>query len=192
SLAQRAAINGHTNTGFCNAWITSFLNAGNPTVGSNCGFTGVNAGATNAIVYNPTLRPQGIRCDAADHAVAMFGTFVATDNITKAQQPGDNEGVQYGLKALQNGVISAEEFVRLNEGVGSYNADLVWSGLTPGLPAKRQIAPKSILDTVYSAGIVADGRQLAKIPIIDLRGNQAANGDIHMNWRAWETRDRLD
>ena len=39
---------------------------------------------------------------------------------------------------------------------------------------------------------MSDGRQLAKLPIIDLRGNQSAAGDIHMNWRAWAVRDRLD
>jgi hypothetical protein len=91
-------------------------------------------------------------------------------------------------------VITPDQFVRLNEGAGSYTPDLGWTGPSPapGIPAPRPAAAESTLHTVYSGGLVSDGRQLAKVAIIDLRGNQAPNGDIHMNWRAWETRDRLD
>src|SRR5690606_18917283 len=42
----------------------------------------------------------------------------------------------------------------------------------------------------YRMGLVTDARQWAKTPIIDLRGND--NSGIHMNWRAWAVRDRLD
>jgi len=197
TLAQRAAINGHLSTGFCNAWITSFLNAGNPAVNGNCG-----SGWPAALTYSTTSTPprgNGVRCTGADHDAGMVGTFVDTDGNTKANQPGDNVGVQYGLKALHDGLITPEQFVQLNEGVGGYNADLVWTGAPGGnvsagliLPAPRQVAREDVLKTYYSGGLVSDGRQLAKVPIIDLRGNQAAGGDIHMNWRAWETRDRLD
>ena len=195
--AQRAAINGHLSTGFCAAWISSFLNAGNPSVQGNCG-----SGWPAALTYSTTSIPprgNGVRCTGADHDAGMVGTFVDTDGNTKANQPGDNVGIQYGLKALHDGIITAEQFVQLNEGVGGYNADLVWTGAPGGnvsagliIPAPRQVAREDVLKTYYSGGLVSDGRQLAKLPIIDLRGNQAAAGDIHMNWRAWETRDRLD
>jgi hypothetical protein len=46
----------------------------------------------------------------------MLGTFIDTDGNTKANQAGDNVGVQYGLKALQAGTITAEDFVKLNQG----------------------------------------------------------------------------
>jgi Tannase-like family of unknown function (DUF6351) len=197
TLAQRAAINGHLNTGFCNAWILSFLNAGNPSVNGNCG-----SGWPAALTYSTTSTPprgNGVRCTGADHDAGMVGTFVDTDGNTKANQPGDNVGIQYGLKALHDGVITPEQFVQLNEGVGGYNADLVWTGAAGGsvsnpliIPAPREVAREDVLKTYYSGGLVSDGRQLAKLPIIDLRGNQAPGGDIHMNWRAWATRDRLD
>jgi hypothetical protein len=193
TLAQRAAINGHLNTGFCNAWITSFLNAANPSVNGNCG-----SGWPAALTYSTTSSPprgNGVRCTGADHDAGMVGTFVDTDGNTKANQPTDNEGIQYGLKALRDGVITAEQFVQLNEGVGGYTADLTWTGNSSAgliIPAPRQKAREDVLRTYYSGGLVSDGRQLAKLPIIDLRGDQAPNGDIHMNWRAWAVRDRLD
>src|SRR4029077_9475748 len=134
-----------------------------------------------------------VRCTGADHDAGMVGTFVDTDGNTKAKEAGANDGMQYGLKALHDGVITAEQFVQLNEGAGGYNADLVWTGAAGGnvsnpliIPAPRQAAREDVLKTYYSGGLVSDGRQLAKLPIIDLRGNQAPppTGDIHMNWRA--------
>jgi hypothetical protein len=190
--AQRAAINGHLNTGFCNAWIVSFLNAGNPSASSNCG-----SGWPAALTYSTTSappRPNGVRCDGLDHDASIIGTFVDTDGITKANTLIDNEGVEYGLNALAAGIITPEQFVRLNEGVGGYTADLAWTGPSPapGTPAPRQKAQPGPLHTAYSGGLVSDGAQLAKVAIIDLRGNQNPAGDIHMNWRAWGLRDRLD
>ena len=177
SDAQRAAINGNI-PGFCNAWTGSFLAASDPTR-ANCG-----AGFPAALIYSAS-NPNGIRCDTYDHDASMVGTFVDTDGLPKANVPRDNIGLQYGLKALQTGVISAEEFVQLNEGVGGYNADLVWG-------TSRMSADPAVLHTYYSGGLVSDGRQWASIPIINLRGNNNVNGDIHANWRAWGQRDRLD
>lgn len=177
---QRSAINGHKNTGFCAAWISQYLPAGDPTRASNCG-----SGFPSSLVYNATTNPHGIRCDGTDHDVALVGTFVDKDGITKANPPLDNIGLQYGLQALAAQVIQPEDFVRLNEGVGGYNADQVW---TP----QRSQTTEAVMKTYYTGGLVSDGRQLAKVPIIDLRGNENPNGDIHANWRPWAVRDRLD
>jgi hypothetical protein len=181
TTAQRNAINGHKATGFCAAWISQFLPAGDPTRAGNCG-----SGFPAALVYNKVTNPRGIRCDGNDHDVALVGSFVDSDGISKANGPIDNYGVQYGLKALHDGIIAAEDFVRLNEGVGGYDIDLVWSA------ANRTRSTPDVMHTFYNAGLVSDGRQLAKVPIIDLRANEAATGDIHMNWRPWSVRDRLD
>jgi len=180
SPAQRSAINGHDNAGFCAAWIASFLPAMDPTRAQNCGFP-----ANFPLVYNRSGNPKGIRCTALDHAVSAHGTVVDADGITRVSSMVDNVGVQYGLKTLRDGVISAEEFVRLNEGAGGYDGDLVWR------PERSKARPEA-LAIHYRAGFVSDGRQLAKVPIIDLRGNQNPNGDIHANWRPYSVRDRLD
>ena len=41
----------------------------------------------------------------------------------RARTTLDNVGVQYGLKALLSGAITAEEFVTLNEKIGGIDAD---------------------------------------------------------------------
>jgi uncharacterized tannase-like protein DUF6351 len=177
--AQRSAINGHANTGFCAVWITAFLPALDPARAQNCAFP-----ANYPLVYGKN-NPNGIRCAITDHAKSELGTFTGADGITRANGMVDNVGVQYGLKALRDDVISVEEFVRLNEGVGGYDNDLVWH-------PQRSTARPEALAIHYRAGFVSDGRQLAKVPIIDMRGNQNPNGDIHGNWRPYSVRDRLD
>jgi len=180
STAQRNAINGHAGQGFCAAWNGAFLPSFNPANSGNCG-----SGWPAALTFDKVLRPQGIRCTASDHDAAMWGKTTGADGIARGNSPLDNVGIQYGLQALQTGVINAEEFTRLNEGVGSFNSDFEW------VPPARATASPLALETAYTAGIVSDGKQLAKAAIIDLRGNQGTV-EIHMNWRAWSVRERLD
>lgn len=178
--AQRSAIDGHDNAGFCAVWIRSFLPAMDPTRAQNCAFP-----ANYPLVFSPHENPKGIRCTAIDHLASVLGTSTGADRVARAATVVDNVGVQYGLKVLRDGMISAEEFVRLNEGVGGYDNDLLWH------PQRSKARPEA-LAIHYRAGLVTDGRQLAKVPIIDLRGNQAPGGDIHANWRPYSVRDRLD
>src|SRR6185436_10458068 len=110
STAKRTAINGHANANQCAAWVGSFLGFGNPQTAANCG-----SGWPASVTYHPTARTNGVRCDTFDHDVSMLGTFVDTDLNTKVVSPLDNVGVQYGLKALASGVITAEDFTLLNE-----------------------------------------------------------------------------
>ncbi len=184
---KRSAIEGHTNPGFCTVWVSSFLPAYDPTRAANCG-----PGFPQALVYDPVLRPNGVRCTLLDHEATRLGTFTDTDGARKANKVFDNVGVQYGLKALQSGAISAEEFVQLNEGIGSYSPDLVWSGSTGGAPAARVAALPSTLAAIYSSGMISEAKLLSRVAIIDLRGNQNPAGDIHANWRSWGMRERLD
>ena len=176
--AQRAAINGHLTSGYCTTWVNSFLGQFLPTSAGNCG-----AGFPASIVYDPILRRNGVRCDTdGGPQEPQWGTFVDADGNTKTKLPYDNVGVQYGLKALQEGVISPEEFVRLNEGVGGYNNDRVWSGgstSSPIIPAPRMVAQTDVLPTIYKSGILADGKQLAKVAHIDMRSHGNDPGHPH-------------
>ena len=56
--------------------------------------------------------------------------------------------------------------------------------------AERMVADPEALRIAYQDGIVSDAKQWAKVPMIDWRGND--NSNIHMNWRAFAVRDRLD
>jgi len=71
---------------------------------------------------------------------------------------------------------------------------LVWTGgssANPVIPAARHGAQTDVLPTIYKSGILTDAKQLAKVAIIDIRPDlQVPN--IHMPWRSWSERDRLD
>ena len=199
SAEKRAAIGGQANPGFCTVWVGSFVPAYNPTLPANCG------GLPATLIYDPVTRPQGLRCDLLDHEGVRLGTFVDKDGVRKANDPFDNVGVQYGLKALQQGQISVEEFLALNENIGSYTVDLQWTGPATGSaapppgqifgtiqPAPRIAASLAALARLYFSGMAGDAHLLSQVAIIDLRGNQNPAGDIHANWRSWSMRARLD
>lgn len=61
--------------------------------------------------YNAATNRKGTRCTLQDYPVAIFGR--RPDGF--ANRPYDNVGVQYGLRALQAGTITPEQFVDLNE-----------------------------------------------------------------------------
>jgi hypothetical protein len=196
--AKKTAINGHIDQSSCHSWNNFFgynnkpgnytpmvadyslgtLTPGTPT--NNCKLPASQ-------VYDPATNPTGPRCGDPDLAVAVWGVAPGT---TRANQTNDNVGVQYGLKALLSGAINAEEFVTLNEGVGGSDAD---SNPTP----TRSVADAAGLKIAYQNGLVSSGAQLAKLPIIDLRGfdeSLLSGGSvgIHYIWRSFAERDRLD
>jgi len=98
--------------------------------------------------------------------------------------------VQYGLKALLSGAISAEEFVVLNEVIGGVDKD-------SNFQAGRTVADSAALEIAYRSGIVMSGKQYAKTAVIDLRGWDDAGTSppgipIHYQWRSFSIRERLD
>jgi uncharacterized tannase-like protein DUF6351 len=184
---QRDAIEGKPNA-YCNAWISSFINPQVPTLPNNCG-----AGFPAAIVYDPLLRPTGVRCSIHDMMVNIFGTIVDTDRNVKPKLPYDNAGVQYGLLALKSGALTPEQFVQLNETVGAYDSDMNWTGgtpATPTVPAPRFRALPDVLPQIYQSGLLDNAKNLAKVAMIDIRPEFGPN--IHMPWRSSQKRARLD
>ena len=131
-------------------------------------------------VYDASKNPNGVRCSIAEYAIATWGAMPGT---RIARRTNDNVGIQYGLKALAAGQIGADEFVTLNEKIGGTDLDM-------NLTAQRMVADDEALRIAYQAGIIGDAKQWAKVPIIDWRGND--NSNIHMNWRAFAVRERLD
>ena len=62
-------------------------------------------------VYDPKTNPTGARCTYQDNMVNVFGRDPKTGF---ARRPFDNVGIQYGLKALNDGKITFEQFIDLN------------------------------------------------------------------------------
>ena len=78
--------------------------------------------ADDVPVYNAETRPDGVRCGLLDFMINQFGsrppevwsTNEALLSRGFAGIPLDNVGVQYGLGALQQGLITGEQFLRVN------------------------------------------------------------------------------
>ena len=196
--AKKTAINGHLDQRACHGWFNSFGTNGlvgnfvtrtvNATGAITLGTTLVNnCRLLPSQVYDPVANPTGPRCSDVDNAVAIWGTVPVTlasgAGINRAQNTRDNTGVQYGLKALISGAITAEEFVTFNERIGGTDFD--------GNPSPaRTVADAQALNTAYTTGIVGDGKNLGLIPIIETRGYDEPG--IHQIWRSFSYRARID
>lgn len=206
--ARKAAINGHPDPSACHAWYNAFGTNGraglfNPRLVTN-NITGAitqqptqtnNCEMPNSAVYdpaNPVATATLPRCNAWSWAESIWGRVPGSP---AARETRDNTGVQYGLKALRDGAINAEEFVTLNTIVGGVDRDA-----TPR--AARTVADTAALEIAYRSGIVASGAQLAKMAIIDMRGwddsnitvppgNTPGTIPIHHQWFSFGLRDRI-
>jgi len=209
--ARKAAINGHPDQTGCHAWYNLFGSNGKagvyfqrtvPAANNVTGVIAQSATATNncelpnSAVYDPANAVATAnlpRCNAWSWGENIWGKVPGSN---QARDTRDNVGVQYGLKALQNGTITAEEFVTLNEAIGGIDRDST-------ARAQRSVADTEALNIAYRAGIVMSGNKVAKTAIIDLRGWDdsllpentppgffSATG-IHHIWFSYAIRDRL-
>jgi len=134
--------------------------------------------------YDPISNPDGARCDLYDHAINIWGRDPDTGF---ARRPLDNVGIQYGLKALNSGAITPDQFLDLNEHVGGFDAD---ANIVP----QRTVADPVAVRRAYRTGRVTNGGLgLKHVPIIDYRAynDDAANGDIHVRYHSFSMRARL-
>jgi hypothetical protein len=177
--AQRAAVEGSQTGATCHAWINVFRfdQSGNPSQRGNI-FT--DCGVPPEQEYDAATNPKGVRCSVSDYQVAIWGRRTQ-DGFAK--RPLDNVGVQYGLNALNSGLITSEQFVDLNEKIGGVDIDLNFQ------PQRVEADPGAVA-IAYRAAQVTNGRELAKVPIIDLRGS--SNNEIHTDFHSYELRARLD
>jgi hypothetical protein len=177
-VQQEAFVSGHQTPASCNAWVHVFAfdQSMNPSQTNTITDCGVPADQE----YNAQTNPGGVRCDLADYQVAIWGRR-ASDGF--ANRPSDNVGIQYGLDALNGGLISPDQFVDMNEKVGGFDID--WQGKPQRIQAARGAVPPP-----YRTGAVTDGKALANVPIIDLRGS--SNNEIHTDFHSYELRARLD
>ena len=143
------------------------------------------------LLYNASTNPGGVRCSAQDYMINVFGP--RDMGVWTAQEqainkgfgglPVDTVGVQYGLTALQQGLIQPEQFIDLNDKVGGLSIDIIKQ-------SDRTVGDPLALLRAYRTGAINTTTNLNQVPIIDGRG--ADPGIAHDAVHVLHTRLRLD
>jgi hypothetical protein len=150
-----------------------------------------HAVVVDAVNKDPILKAAGVRCTYQDNMVHTFGYDPKTGF---ARSPWDNAGVQYGLVALNSGVISWDQFLDINARIGGHDV------ATGKIVAQRQIGDPESLKIVYQTGRMNEETGgLASIPQIAIRdwrdgdpfGRGDANVDVHARVHSSIVRARL-
>ncbi|HZA50511.1 MAG TPA: DUF6351 family protein, partial [Myxococcaceae bacterium] len=144
-------------------------------------FTGFDAVVPLAARHDPVANPTGARGTFTDGMVNVFGIDPRTGF---ARTVYDNVGVQYGLKALNRGDISVEEFLDLNEKIGGLDVDGQY------ISARSEGNVQGI-EIAYRAGVVNTSDNLT-LPIIDTRTYTDDIIDIHTRIRTFAKLERLE
>jgi hypothetical protein len=175
TAAQQNAVSGYGAFGSCVSWDRSFASRGVAT-------EACPSAIPPSFRYDPVTNPEGIKCTTAEQLVSVIGRDPRTGF---ARGYVDNVGVQYGLKALLAGQISAEQFVDLNEKIGGYD-------IAGNVVSARTVADIVALVRLYKSGLVTSASGgLGRVPVIDLRVYTDAVSDIHTRFWTFATRQRL-
>ena len=164
------AVFDHPNPANPVSFTTAIPNSGEPT--RNC------PGVPREKVYDERRNPGGVRCTLQDYMVNAFGR----DGRGWARRGFDNVGIQYGLKGLRQGRVSAQQFVDLNANIGGADLDL-------NVMKERTPADPIALKRLYRTGAINSANNLDKVAIIDLRGPDP--GAFHDVFRTYAMRARL-
>ncbi|MEX0962679.1 MAG: DUF6351 family protein [Pseudohongiellaceae bacterium] len=131
----------------------------------------------------------GLRATVYDHSVNVYGSMANPRDPSHdlALRPLDNAGVQYGFAALNQGVITPQQFVDLNQGIGGFDRDM------NHVPSRHRADGQASKRAIESGRILYAGAGLAATPIIDYRtyNDHREGGDIHMIVHQFSTRERL-
>ena len=132
--------------------------------------------------YNPTTNPTGVRGTVYDAAKNVYGVNPTTGF---ALRPFDNVGVQYGLAALNAGVITPTQFLDLNESVGGFDQDA-------NFVATRSAGDPGAMDRAQKSGLQLGGNGgLASIPVFDVTGLYNDDTAYHYQWFHFAQRERM-
>jgi hypothetical protein len=178
---QQAAVNGHEGVTSCMAWEALFAPANDPSHG--CGLAGSSTMPPTTVRtagdYHPQLNRQGCRATVQDLQVTVWGRR-RRDGFAK--RPFDNVGVQYGLRALNKGIISVAQFLDLNAKIGGLDIDMNYA-------PSRSVADRGTPRIAHSTGQVNDAQALDEVAIIDLPAT--SNVEIHTPFHAFQLERRL-
>lgn len=189
--AQRAAVSGYPSFDHCTkAWgnyLPRWISSDGAGCDSTAFLTAQEAGALAGTgqrqqfsLYNAKKNPTGVRCGYFDNAVNVWGR--RPDG--SARSPLDNVGVQYGLKAYRDGVISFVQFIDLNRAIGGFRND-------GELLDSRSRADPETLAIAYRTGRINLMTRLGTIPILDVRSYvDNAAPDVHLAYTTGVARAR--
>lgn len=189
---QKAAVAGYPQFAHCTKAWANYLPRWISPLGTGCDATafitpqegGALASTRSAAkidLYDPDKNPGGVRCSYFDNSINVWGR--RPDGASR--RPLDNVGVQYGLTALNRGLIGFDDFVDLNRAIGGFDQD--------ARPvAARTVADPEALRLAYETGRVNQGKGMNLIPIIDVRSYVDANEptDVHMAYTTAVARAR--
>ena len=171
--AQKVAVTGHALSGTCFGF-TFFDGVDDPN-------RGCNAAIPVADRWSPS-NPYGLRCTIADMVKNVYGTDASGRGL---RVEPDNVGVQYGWNALQEGAITVEQFVSLNERIGGMDVD-------GARTAERSEASVEAIERAYETGrvnMMTGG--LEWTPVIEIRNYTDPTGDFHERYRSAIIRERM-
>jgi len=175
SQEKKTAVEGFT-PGTCRAWEASFVPVSNSGNKPGCDLK------DQSLVWDKQTNPKGARCALADMRVNIYGRDPATGYARKTE---DNVGLQYGLKGLNAGKISVDEFLDLNAKIGGYDNDGAFSDA-------RSHGDPIALKAAYASGLLnGGGGGLATVPILHYRTYNDPLGDIHSRERDMSIRARM-
>lgn len=177
------AVYGHPNPANPITFTEVIPNSGDPS--RSC--TGVDPSE----VYDKDSKPEGLRCTLQDYTVNVFGRRPPELWTAQEQQIGrgfarrafDNVGIQYGLKGLLDGRVSAAQFVDVNTQLGSLDQH-------GDFDPQRSPADPLAIARAFRSGSSNVANNLDQVAIIDLRGPDP--GAFHDAYRAYALRARLD
>jgi hypothetical protein len=136
----------------------------------------------DALRYDPVSNPRGARGTVYDAARNIYGVDRASGF---ALRPFDNVGVQYGLGALNAGVITPKQFLDLNEGIGGFDQDANYVD-------QRSVGDRGAIRRAYQSGLqFVGGGGLASIPLVDISGIYNDDSGYHYQWTHFATRERM-
>lgn len=151
---------------------------------------GVDPGTRPQDRYDPATNPFGARGDVYDHTINVYGVIPNTPvhGFAKfSQRPLDNVGVQYGLRAMNQGAISVDDFLDLNASMGGVDIDFNHT-------ADRTVFYPDATRRAYQGGrIMYGGGGLNSTAIITRSGGNdlLVAGDVHLRYHSFAIRQRL-
>jgi Tannase-like family of unknown function (DUF6351) len=177
SEEKKSAVEGYS-PGTCGSWERSFVRTIQAAFADGCALN------DKSLVYDPKKNKAGVRCTTQEMRVNVYGRDPKTGF---ARRPIDNIGIQYGLQGLNEGKISVDEFLTLNEKVGGNDAD-------GGFTSKRTVGDAAAISAIYASGLFNTFKNLDTVPMLHYRSynDTLTPGDIHDRHRDLTIRARLE